>query len=1091
MQSSVIKSIVKLNRTATVAFAGYIIAFMLIVLVAGCSGGNEATPTTGSIDPVNAKTGPIVAVRVGETATLDGSDSFTSFSAPLSYNWTFAHKPDTSKTVLQGASTANPNFVADIKGVYTVQLVANANGATSKRAVQIVVVTQAGEPLTGPANHVGLSSTCVSCHDGVLVDPAKSPDHVGTSNTCQTCHTPQGADIIHFVDHLEVFGNCSGCHNGVIAVGKSESHTPTNLECDNCHNTTSFLSLALDGSFDHSNVGRFCSGCHNGIIAIGKHESHIITDIECSSCHAPTSFKNAYPDHTDPAVIANGCDSCHGASDGQGGLIAKGQTVGHPITNVDCVVCHRITTFSLGGVFNHSLVDAVVQSCESCHNDNNSINAPGKGSAINHPATTSDCGACHNTESFLGAFFDHTGIVSNCATSGCHTGLPGEAIGKPLATAFSAHVPTNDDCSVCHTPGTFSTGIFDHAGITNNCNSCHDNIIGVGKLPNHIPTSPDNQDCADCHNTASFANATFDHSSSDTSSCLACHDSNISKGKPSGHVVTSQNCSSCHVINNGFTTFAGTFVHDASTVNGNCASCHNTGIAPPKRANHIPAQAECSQCHGDTNIGGFASNSFLGNVHTGITSGCDGCHISRIMLPRYPGLIKNNLHLPTTQDCDTCHTNSSFAAPTSFSHAGITSNCSLCHNGNFAGIGARGKTPNHPATTQDCSVCHNTASFAGATFDHTGRVSNCNECHADNATGAVTKKNPGHIATSQDCSLCHVPGTFANAVFDHTGIVNNCASCHAGSGAIGTVKNNGHLPTTEDCSVCHNTRSFAGAKFDHQGITNNCASCHEGATARGKTPPPNHVPTNKDCSVCHLTTGFIPANFDHAGIVNNCASCHDGSFAKGKSNDHIATFQDCSVCHNTRTPLDFSGAVFDHTGIVNNCASCHNGTTAIGKEAKTNPAHITTSLDCSSCHTTATFAGAKWVHDSSTAGNCDQCHSTGGGATIKPGNHINTTEQCDVCHSTNGWAPSIFSHSPQGNYPGNHRVDPGCNQCHGNNISSSIPWPFAQYAPDCAACHANDFESESDHIGGKNGTVEQNRNCATSGCHKVSDREFD
>lgn len=1072
-------------------FSRVIPHIILIALVTGCGGSNDATPNTGSDAPVVALTGPIVAARVGSIPMLDGSNSFTLLSEPINYTWSFAHRPDGSKSILQNTSSANPSFYADIRGVYTVQLVVSAKGISRQRAIQIVVVTQAGELATGPANHAGLSSNCVLCHNGELVNPGKSPDHPATTNNCQACHTPQGADIISFTDHQEVYGNCSECHDGVIAVGKSATHTPTNVECDNCHNTDSFLLLAADGSYDHSNISRSCKGCHNGTVAIGKQQGHTVTEVDCVSCHTTVSFKNAFPDHTDLVVIANGCDSCHGASNGQGGLIAAGQTIGHPVTNVDCDTCHRIETFSLSGVFNHRLLNALEQSCESCHNDSNSINAPGKGSVINHLVTNADCGSCHNTESFVGAFIDHTGIVDNCATSGCHTGLPGEATGKPLTTPFYEHVPTNEDCSVCHTSGTFSTGSYDHTGITNNCNSCHNNVIGVGKLPNHIPTNPDNQDCVVCHNTTSFVGATFDHASTDTSNCLSCHDGDISKGKPLDHVSTNLNCSSCHVINNGFSSFAGTFVHDTNIVAGDCASCHNAGIALPKKINHIPAQAECSECHNNTNTGGFVSNTFLGNVHTGIINGCEGCHISRVLLPNHPALVKNNIHVPTNQDCDVCHSNTSFMAPTSFTHENITDNCASCHDGDFVGIGAKEKTPNHPVTTQDCGVCHNTTNFADATFDHTGRVDNCAECHADGASGAVTKKNIGHVTTAEDCSVCHVPGTFSNAVFDHAGIVDNCISCHDGSGAVATVKNNGHLPTSEDCSVCHNTVAFAGARFDHQGIVDNCASCHDGVTARGKTPPPNHVPTNQDCNICHQPTGFLPGIFDHTGIVNNCVACHDDSFAQGKTTSHIATTQDCSVCHSASAPLSFTGAVFNHTGIVNNCESCHNGTTAIGKAAKINPSHLATTLDCHSCHTTATFAGGTWVHDSSTAGNCDSCHSVGGGAIFKPNNHLNTTEQCDVCHSTNRWAPSIFTHSTQGDYPGDHRNDPGCNGCHGNTISSNIPWPFSRYAPDCAACHANDFESEGDHIGGKNGTVEQNRNCAGSGCHKVSDREFD
>ncbi|MBE9561025.1 MAG: hypothetical protein IMF15_09565 [Proteobacteria bacterium] len=101
-----------------------------------------------------------------------------------------------------------------------------------------------------------------------------------------------------------------------------------------------------------------------------------------------------------------------------------------------------------------------------------------------------------------------------------------------------------------------------------------------------------------------------------------------------------------------------------------------------------------------------------------------------------------------------------------------------------------------------------------------------------------------------------------------------------------------------------------------------------------------------------------------------------------------------------------------------------------------------------------------------------------------------------MCHSTNGWVPSIFSHGPYPNYPGDHRRDPGCTGCHGSPIDNTLPYPHPEYAPltraavYCAACHAGDFDPKDKHIGGESGTVEQNKNCASSGCHKVSESEF-
>lgn len=1093
------------------ALINYLFISVLIVIIAGCSSGSSSpepgtnqssTSTSASTLILNAQPGPIITIGVGETAILNGGYSSASSNESLSYEWSFSSIPDGSNAQLQNSTTMNPSFIADVKGTYRVQLVVSASGVTSQRTVAIV---QAGEP-TGPVIHQNFSSNCTNCHSGdYVVVGTKVADHLATSNLCQACHSTFDFAATSFIDHQEVFGNCSECHNGIKAVGKSVFHEVTDGECSDCHNTSSFLELAADGTYDHSNLSRLCTACHNGTVATGKTASvleggsHPETDHECGYCHTTTSFQGAYPDHTGPSVTGPGitCDSCH-VADGTGS--ARGQSVGHPLTIVDCDTCHSIISFKMtDGIFNHSVIDPAVQSCESCHNDSTSINARSKSSAIpDHPATNSDCGACHNTESFSPAFgVDHTDpavLAQRC--DNCHNGV--DATGIPLTTPFYEHMPiTTEDCAACHTPGTFSTGTYNHAGVVNGCTACHNNVISVGKLENHIPTNPDNQDCAACHNTTDFAQATFSHVGI-SGNCVSCHDGNISSGKALNHLPTDQDCSTCHTtatIGSSTAPFKDTpnFVHAGIT--GNCESCHSgnpvyvaTG-AIGKGSNHIPAQNECFVCHKDTTTGGFVSSSiFLSNVHIDLTQGCEGCHSSPY-LPTAggnPNVVKAVTHLPTNQDCDVCHTNNSFT-PSIFAHTGITGNCASCHDGsaNNVAAGALGTNPGHPATNgQDCGVCHSiSTTFADAVFDHTGRVDNCAECHGDGASGATTKKNIGHVPTTEDCSLCHVPGTFATAVFDHTGIVDNCVSCHAGSGAIATVKDSNHLPTTEDCSVCHNTTAFAGARFDHQGIIDNCASCHDGIVAIGKAPTPNHVPTNEDCSVCHQTTGFIPATFNHVGITDNCSSCHGAGFATGKSDGHVVTNQDCGVCHNTSS---FIPATFDHTGIVDNCESCH-GVTAKGKDAN----HVATSLDCHYCHTTATFVGGTWTHDASSAGNCDSCHNkTGGGATGKPSGHINTTVQCDECHSTSTWTPDIFKHSSSGDYPGDHRRDPGCTGCHGSTISSNIPWPSSRYAPYCAACHASDFRSESKHIGGRSGTIEQNKNCGGSGCHRVTSSSF-
>ncbi|WP_455200483.1 hypothetical protein, partial [Kaarinaea lacus] len=853
---------------------GYVFTLFLIILVTGCSGGGGDTGLAPGTNPpgtnppgtnppantvitvsITANAGPITSVTVGDLVSLNGSASSIP-AASLTYSWSFNAKPDGSNAELVGATTLTPSFTADVVGTYIVEMYVDAGGNDNSRAIVTVIAAVAGDPRpTGPAHHAGLSSNCGNCHNG-NVDVGKSADHIGTSNMCQACHTTLSFSEIPVVDHLEVFGNCSTCHDGITAIGKSDAHVETNAECNDCHSTTAFLELEADGSFDHSNINRACSTCHNGIVATGKNDTHIQTDSECNHCHTVQSFIPATGfDHDG---IINDCSrsGCHG--DG-----ATGKSVDHIVTTLDCAVCHDILGFSLNGEkFDHSLVSADEQACESCHNN---VNAIGKDEKLvrtgeAHLDTTADCGNCHNTTAFTPSYVDHTSVeVTSRSCNECHNGIdaPGMSVNHMDIGA--------QDCNVCHAPGTFTSNTFDHAGVDlNNCASCHNHEISVGKPGNHVETT---EDCSVCHaidNFDSFAGAIFNHAGI-VDNCASCHDGNIATGKKVNHIPTSDDCSTCHIDTNpgGFANsiFLST-VHLGIT--DNCASCHDGTFAVGKITNHIPTQDDCSACHNSTAVGdpnnptdGFLSTTFLdnpGGVHVGLTGGCGGCHRDQFM---DPGFFKDpNTHVPTDQDCRFCHNNTGLFSDTIFDHSGITGNCESCHDGSFTAIGARGKaddpTPPHPDTTEDCGACHNTTNFADAFVDHTSpEVLNarCDSCHGVTATG----KDANHLPTNEDCRVCHVPGTFANAVFDHTGIVDNCTSCHNGTDATG--KPNGHIPTNEDCSVCHNTTAFAGAQFDHQGITGNCASCHDGTTATGKTV--NHVPTNQDCSQCHRTTGFI------------------------------------------------------------------------------------------------------------------------------------------------------------------------------------------------------------------------------------------
>jgi hypothetical protein len=208
-------------------------------------------------------------------------------------------------------------------------------------------------------------------------------------------------------------------------------------------------------------------------------------------------------------------------------------------------------------------------------------------------------------------------------------------------------------------------------------------------------------------------------------------------------------------------------------------------------------------------------------------------------------------------------------------------------------------------------------------------------------------------------------------------------------------------------------------------------------------------------------------------VLGTCFSCHNGSTATGKTANHVASGNTCDDCHTTNAWIP---AVFDHGGVVpGTCSTCHNGATAAGKPAN----HIQTSAQCDDCHATVAWIPASFDH-SLVTGTCATCHN-GSTATGKPSSHFITSLQCDDCHTSNNWLPLVFSHS-SGAYPGDHRANPLCTDCHGGN-SQVVTWSAPAYQPDCAGCHAGDYIPGQHN----NAPVSQNRDCAGT-CHEDSPR---
>src|ERR1700722_10147574 len=276
----------------------------------------------------------------------------------------------------------------------------------------------------------GTPRDCGTCHiTGSLFDATpKTATHIPSTNNCAACHnTISFRPDVHF-DHAEVMGSCISCHNGSIAEGEGPTHPATSQDCAACHTVISWNPPKF---VDHTqiplSVAGFCIICHNGTQAAGKPANHIATNLECGDCHLTTTWTGATFDHTG---IASGCVSCHN------GTKAVGKQAGHmPTTNL-CENCHTTgigtaTPSWVPSAFDHTQMS--VKPCQTCHNGTVKISSGFvTGQPTNHvPPIPSlvDCAVCHGntptaeTWTVLAASIPvlHAGLnVANCVL--CHGG---------------------------------------------------------------------------------------------------------------------------------------------------------------------------------------------------------------------------------------------------------------------------------------------------------------------------------------------------------------------------------------------------------------------------------------------------------------------------------------------------------------------------------------------------------------------------------------------------------------------------------------------------------------------------------------------
>lgn len=123
----------------------FVVSLVVIDGLGAVSAPDRTTITISSGSAPVADAGDDQRGNVGDTISLDGSQSWDKLGRDLSYDWSFAQVPGTSAlTGLSSATTAAPSFEPDVSGLYLVALVVD-NGLELSRPDTIIVRINAGD----------------------------------------------------------------------------------------------------------------------------------------------------------------------------------------------------------------------------------------------------------------------------------------------------------------------------------------------------------------------------------------------------------------------------------------------------------------------------------------------------------------------------------------------------------------------------------------------------------------------------------------------------------------------------------------------------------------------------------------------------------------------------------------------------------------------------------------------------------------------------------------------------------------------------------------------------------------------------------
>jgi hypothetical protein len=454
--------------------------------------------------------------------------------------------------------------------------------------------------------HQGMLGTdCASCHTTQGWSPSQFDHNRSTFKlteahvnvACNACHTdkifkgtPSDCFSCHQQDdpHQGVLGaNCASCHKATTWQDVTFDHSRTafklvgghaNVACSACHKSLTFNDTPTACASCHVDVhqgqmGMDCAKCHNPFDWKDVHFDHSQTGFKligahqgaaCSSCHANGRFKGT----------PSNCFACHASDDKHHGQFGTDCGACHsPVSWTDVNFDHSRTGFPLAGAHSgvrctachvNGVYKGTPKECVACHSSDDAHN--GQFGTV--------CSACHNTNSWKNATFDHS--KTGFPLTGSHSGVT---------------------CQKCHSNGVFK-------GTPSNCYACH---AGNDKHNGQFGT-----DCGSCHKPTRWSDVNFNHNNTGFPlsgkhagvQCKACHSK--------GYAGTPSNCYACHASDDKHNGQFGTNCDSCHTPNGwGNANFNHDKTGFPLEGKH--AKLDCKKCHQN-------------GVYQGTPDQCVACH---------------------------------------------------------------------------------------------------------------------------------------------------------------------------------------------------------------------------------------------------------------------------------------------------------------------------------------------------------------------------------------------------------------------------------------------------------------------------------